>query len=205
MRNRLLKYLIGLLFMSLGTVFMLKSELGVAAFDALCMGLSKNIHFSTGKCCMGLGILIIFINSIIEKKIPSVFSLLTSLIVGMCIDFWMKLIIYIPYTSLWRLFFLIIGMLINTFGIALYISAELSKGPIDQLMLNISNLLKTNIWIGKTCMEVFFLIIALGLKGPIGVGTIIVTFASGVLIQKFLEMMKERKDKNDGYITREKR
>ena len=205
MRNRLLKYLIGLLFMSLGTVFMLKSELGVAAFDALCMGLSKNIHFSTGKCCMGLGILIIFINSIIEKKIPSVFSFLTSLIVGMCIDFWMKLIIYIPYTSLWRLFFLIIGMLINTFGIALYISAELSKGPIDQLMLNISNLLKTNIWIGKTCMEVFFLIIALGLKGPIGVGTIIVTFASVVLIQKFLEMMKERKDKNDGYITREKR
>ena len=78
MRNRLLKYLIGLLFMSLGTVFMLKSELGVAAFDALCMGLSKNIHFSTGKCCMGLGILIIFINSIIEKKIPSVFSFLTS-------------------------------------------------------------------------------------------------------------------------------
>lgn len=205
MRNRLLKYLTGLLFMGLGTVLMLKSELGVAAFDALCMGLSENIHFSTGKCCMGLGILIIFINSIIEKKIPNIFSFLTSLIVGMCIDLWMKLIIYIPYTSLWRLFFLIIGMLINTFGIALYISAELSRGPIDQLMLNISNLMKTSIWIGKTCMEVFFLIIALGLKGPIGVGTIIVTFSSGVLIQKFLDMIKERKDKNYGYITREKK
>ena len=110
MKNRLLKYLTGLLFMSLGTVLMLKSELGVAAFDAL---------------CMGLGILIILINSIIEKRIPSFFSFLTSLIVGMCIDLWMKLIIYIPYTSLWRLFFLIIGMLINTFGIALYISADL--------------------------------------------------------------------------------
>lgn len=104
MRNRLLKYLIGLLFMSLGTVFMLKSELGVAAFDALCMGLSKNIHFSTGKCCMGLGILIIFINSIIEKKIPSVFSFLTSLIVGMCIDFWMKLI-FISHIQVYGDFF----------------------------------------------------------------------------------------------------
>lgn len=205
MRNRLLKYLTGLLFMGLGTVLMLKSELGVAAFDALCMGLSENIHFSTGKCCMGLGILIIFINSIIEKKIPNIFSFLTSLIVGMCIDFWMKLIIYIPCTSLWRFFFLIIGMLINTFGIALYISAELSRGPIDQLMLNISTLMKTSIWIGKTCMEVFFLIIALGLKGPIGVGTIIVTFSSGVLIQKFLDMIKERKDMKYGCITREKR
>lgn len=51
----------------------------------------------------------------------------------------------------------------------------------------------------------FFLIIALGLKGPIGVGTIIVTFSSGVLIQKFLDMIKERKDKNYGYITREKK
>ena len=151
----------------------------------------------------GLGILIIFFNAALEKKIPNIFSFLTSLIVGMCIDFWMKMIGYNPNERVCQFFFLIIGILINTFGIALYISAGLSKGPIDQLMLNISNLLGISIRLGKTYIEIIFLIIALGLKGPIGIGTIVITFVSGALIQKFLYIIKERKEKRDGYVTRE--
>ena len=143
--NRMLKYGMGLMFMGCGTVLMLKSDLGVAAFDALCMGMSRIVNFSAGKCCMALGILIIFLNAALEKKIPNIFSFLTSLIVGMCIDFWMKMIGYNPNERVCQFFFLIIGILINTFGIALYISAGLSKGPIDQLMLNISNLLGISI------------------------------------------------------------
>ena len=187
--NRMLKYGMGLMFMGCGTVLMLKSDLGVAAFDALCMGMSR--------------ILIIFLNAALEKKIPNIFSFLTSLIVGMCIDFWMKMIGYNPNERVCQFFFLIIGILINTFGIALYISAGLSKGPIDQLMLNISNLLGISIRLGKTYIETVFLIIALGLKGPIGIGTIVVTFVSGALIQTFLYIIKERKEKRDGYVTRE--
>ena len=110
---------------------------------------------------------------------------------------------YNPNERVCQFFFLIIGILINTFGIALYISAGLSKGPIDQLMLNISNLLGISIRLGKTYIETIFLIIALGLKGPIGIGTIVVTFVSGALIQKFLYTIKERKEKRDGYVTRE--
>lgn len=82
--NRILKYGMGLMFMGCGTVLMLKSDLGVAAFDALCMGMSRIVNFSAGKCCMALGILIIFFNAALEKKIPNIFSFLTSLIVGMC-------------------------------------------------------------------------------------------------------------------------
>lgn len=199
--NRILKYGMGLMFMGCGTVLMLKSDLGVAAFDALCMGMSRIVNFSAGKCCMALGILIIFFNAALEKKIPNIFSFLTSLIVGMCIDFWMKMIGYNPNERVCQFFFLIIGILINTFGIALYISAGLSKGPIDQLMLNISNLLGISIRLGKTYIEIIFLIIALGLKGPIGIGTIVITFVSGALIQKFLYIIKERKEKRDGYVT----
>lgn len=33
--------------------------------------------------------------------------------------------------------------------------------------------------------------------------TIVVTFVSGALIQKFLYIIKERKEKRDGYVTRE--
>lgn len=60
-----------------------------------------------------------------------------------------------------------------------------------------------SIRLGKTYIETVFLIIALGLKGPIGIGTIVVTFVSGALIQTFLYIIKERKEKRDGYVTRE--
>lgn len=32
---------------------------------------------------------------------------------------------------------------------------------------------------------------------------IVITFVSGALIQKFLYIIKERKEKRDGYVTRE--
>ena len=45
--NRMLKYGMGLMFMGCGTVLMLKSDLGVAAFDALCINcwLPNNLIF----------------------------------------------------------------------------------------------------------------------------------------------------------------
>lgn len=42
--NRIVKYGMGLMLMGCGTVLMLKSDLGVAAFDALCMGMSRLVQ-----------------------------------------------------------------------------------------------------------------------------------------------------------------
>lgn len=187
-------YICGLLLMSMGTVILLKSDMGVAAFDALCAGLADITSLTTGNWCMILGILIILLNAVIQKRIPSVFSFLTSIIVGICIDFWFGVIGFQFSGILLRSAQFMLGLLINSFGVALYVSADLAKGPIDQLMLNISNLVKKEVWVGKTLMEISFLLLVFAIKGPIGVGTVIVVFTSGFLIDYFLKILKRGKN-----------
>lgn len=176
--------------MALGTVLLIKADLGLSAFDALCIGLSNNISLTTGNWCMILGVIIILINAYMEKVKPSLFSFLTSILVGVFIDFWMNIIqININFITT-KIIVFAAGIILNTFGIALYISAELVKGPIDQLMLNISNILKKNMSWGKTIMESIFFVLVIVFKGPIGVGTIIVTFLSGFFVNYFYNLMR---------------
>lgn len=106
---------------------------------------------------MVMGITIVCVNAIIQKKIPSFFSWLTSIIVGLGIDFWMK-IVSLNFHTWNRYFSFVVGMIISSFGIALHVTAGLAKGPIDQLMLNISTLLRKSTWVGKTIMEAGFFI-----------------------------------------------
>lgn len=92
-----------------------------------------------------------------------------------------------------RIIVFVLGLILNTFGISLYISAELINGPIDQLMINISNLLHKNISWGKTIMECLFFLLILLVHGPFGFGTIVVTLSSGYLVNYFYDkLQKER-------------
>lgn len=190
MKKRIGFYFFGLLLMALGTVILLESEIGVAAFDALCYGMSQIIKLSVGQWCMILGIIIIGINAVIQRQFPNIYSYLTSILVGWLIDFWF-LFIDFSFQEIWLQWGgFVLGLLINSFGIALYISAELARGPIDLLMINISQLLNKDIWVGKTIMEVIFLSLAISVNGPIGIGTLVITFGSGWLINYFFDILK---------------
>ena len=187
-------FISGLLIMTLGTVIMIESDIGLAAYDALCIGGANKLGVTSGNVYMLLGIIIVCVNAVVQKEMPNVFSWLTSILVGIGVNFWMNVVslnqhIYVKYV------WFVVGMVVSSFGIALYVSADLAKGPIDQLMLNISAVLKGRTWAGKTIMELFFLWVAFVIKGPIGVGTVIVTFASGFFIDMFIRCIERRKEK----------
>lgn len=187
-------FISGLLIMTLGTVIMIESDIGLAAYDALCIGGANKLGVTSGNVYMLLGIIIVCVNAVVQKEMPNVFSWITSILVGIGVNFWMNVVslnqhIYVKYV------WFVVGMVVSSFGIALYVSADLAKGPIDQLMLNISAVLKGRTWAGKTIMELFFLWVAFVIKGPIGVGTVIVTFASGFFIDIFIRCIERRKEK----------
>lgn len=187
-------FISGLLIMTLGTVIMIESDIGLAAYDALCIGGANKLGVTSGNVYMLLGIIIVCVNAVVQKEMPNVFSWITSILVGIGVNFWMSVVslnqhIYVKYV------WFVVGMVVSSFGIALYVSADLAKGPIDQLMLNISAVLKGRTWAGKTIMELFFLWVAFVIKGPIGVGTVIVTFASGFFIDIFIRCIERRKEK----------
>ncbi|MFN7251487.1 MAG: YczE/YyaS/YitT family protein [Anaerobacillus sp.] len=185
--KRALSFLLGLGILSLGISFTILCDLGAGAWDALNVGLSNLIGFTVGTWVILIGVFLIFINALLLKKRPEFISIVTVLIIGYFIDFW--LLFVFPdlklETMLVRFIILIIGVLLMGFGIATYLQAKFAIIPIDRFMMAIQLRLKVSLGVAKTIAEVTALVFAFIVGGPIGIGTILVTVSIGPMIQLF--------------------
>ena len=58
----------------------------------------------------------------------------------------------------------------------MYLQTKFLANPIDQFMLALNKRFRLNFMVAKTIGEIGALILALIMQGPIGIGTIIITF-----------------------------
>ncbi|MDX1807536.1 MAG: membrane protein [Paenisporosarcina sp.] len=174
--------------MSLGISVMILANLGAGAWDAMYVGLSELTGLSVGTWILLVGIFLILLNSLILKKVPEFLSVITILIIGSLIDFWLLIIFssFSPEDIVVRIFMFIIALLIIALGISCYLQSNFARNPMDTLMMAIQFRTGKSLAFSKTIMEVTVFIIALLLGGPIGLGTIIVTLSIGPLIQLFI-------------------
>jgi uncharacterized protein len=184
---RILFFLIGLLILSFGISLTIKSGLGSGAWDALNVGLSETIGFTPGTWVVLVGILLIILNSFLLKSRPDFGAIITLLLTGVFIDFWLLQIFeqFVLNEIYLKLLVLIGGVLSIGVGISIYIQARLPLSPIDNLMMAIQARFGVNLMKAKTIGELTALILAFFFSGPIGVGTLMVTFSVGPLIQLF--------------------
>ncbi|KUP04910.1 hypothetical protein Q75_13835 [Bacillus coahuilensis p1.1.43] len=188
MKAQFLFYLLGLFVLGLGVTLTIKAELGTGAWDALSVGLSTTFGLTVGNWAIIVGIVLIGVNSVILKKRPDVLAAITIFLVGLFIDFWLlfALINWSPEGKVSQIVVLLIGMCLIAFGIALYIQAhKFPLNPIDGFMMAIKERLHVNLMVAKTIAEVTALLFAFLFKGPIGIGTVIITLGIGSLIQLF--------------------
>lgn len=191
MKNKMiigLFYIIGLSFLALGISVMILADLGAGAWDAMYVGLSEHTGLSVGTWILLIGIFLILLNSLILKKMPEFLSVITILIIGSLIDFWLIVVFasFTPEDFTLRVLMFIGAILIIALGISSYLQSNFARNPMDTLMMAIQYRTGKSLAFSKTVMEVTVLIIALLLGGPIGVGTFIVTFSIGPLIQLFI-------------------
>ena len=67
----------------------------------------------------------------------------------------------------------------------MYLQLSFARNPVDNLMMTLQSLTGKSLAVTKTVMEVSVLVLAFFIGGPIGIGTIIITFVIGSLIQLF--------------------
>lgn len=193
--KRFLSFIIGLFILSLGISFTIISRLGAGAWDALNVGLSNLtritvgewVIFTVGHWVILIGVILIFINALLLKKRPEFISIVTVVIIGYFIDFWL-LVVFPDFnieTMLMRIVILLSGVLLMGFGIATYLQGKFAIIPIDRFMLAIQTRLKVSLGVAKTIAEITALIFAFLIGGPIGIGTIIVTLSIGPMIEIF--------------------
>ncbi|MFE8701473.1 YitT family protein [Cytobacillus sp. FJAT-54145] len=184
---KILFFIVGLLILTNGVALTIKADLGAGSWDALNVGLSNTIGFTVGTWVIIVGLILIFVNGYLLKKRPDFLAIITITLVGFLIDFWLLIV----YRNLeaevfgYQLVLLLVGMLMIGIGISIYLQPKFPLIPIDNLMLAIQFRLKVNLMVAKTIGEAIALTLAFIVKGPIGLGTIIVTFLIGPIIQFF--------------------
>jgi uncharacterized membrane protein YczE len=184
---RFLFFIIGLFIMTFGICLTIKANIGAGAWDALNVAFTEKIGLSIGKWVMIDGAFLVIFNSLLLKRRPDLLSLLTIVVIGSMVDFWM-LTVFDSWQAeqiIAKLGTLILGIMIIGFGASAYLQARFPQSPIDNFMLAIKERFHVNLMTAKTIGEISALIPALLLNGPIGLGTIIITFTIGPFIQLF--------------------
>ncbi|MEH7378964.1 membrane protein [Bacillus sp. JJ1533] len=185
--RRITFFSLGLFTLALGISLMIIADVGAGAWDALNVGLSETIGLTVGNWVIVVGIIVMFINALLLRARPAFLSIGTIILIGFFIDFWLLIVLAeMPLEGLVvKILTLVVGLVIASLGIAVYLQAKFPLSPLDNLMLAISTRFKLKYGISKTIAEATGLILALIVGGPIGIGTLVVTFGIGPTIQFF--------------------
>ncbi|MFB7156012.1 YitT family protein [Lysinibacillus sp. NPDC056232] len=181
--TRCLFFLTGILLLSLGITLTIKGQIfGVGSWDVLHIGLVKTLGLTIGTWSILIGLAIIAFDIVITKKFPMAGTFIDMFLAGIFIDifnyllpdidgFWMQLLSYVC------------GLLLLGWGCGMYMVANLGIGPRDSLMLLMVHKLGWSVTRSRTTMEVTVALIGFLLGGPIGVGTVLMAFGLGPIVQ----------------------
>ncbi len=194
MRNSILKrwifFIAGMIILSLGITLTIKGRLlGLAPWDVLHYGLWQTFGLTIGSWAIIVGAVIVIFTAVALKRLPKLGVYINMFTIGIFIDIFNFLL---PDVDGWILHALIftVGLFVMAFGIAFYITPNLGAGPRDTLMLFFIEKFNLKLSSARNLMEIFALIAGFLLGGPVFIGTIIIVFLLGRLIEKFLPLTR---------------
>ncbi|PRR89004.1 YczE/YyaS/YitT family protein [Bacillus atrophaeus] len=190
-------YVLGILILTLGISFTIQSDLGTSPFDAVVVGLSKNVGLTVGCWEIIIAFILICCNTFLKRQRPEVLGLLTAFITGIGIDMWLFLLHNLITPDLWysKVICFGIGLVVIGLGTATYLHTNFAPIPVDRLTLIIKDLTRTNLFFSRTFIYLVFLIVAIILNGPIGVGTLLTVCLGGIILNSFMPFTEKILDR----------
>ena len=126
MGPRFIIYLFGLLVMSLGIVLLILADLGPSPWDVLHVGLYYKFGLTIGSWNVIAGFFILGVSAMISKSIPQFGAFLNMILVGLFIDMYLMIpFLQTPSSLTGKVVMFAVALLINCYGMGLYISAQL--------------------------------------------------------------------------------
>ncbi|WMW43310.1 MULTISPECIES: YitT family protein [Bacillus] len=185
-------YGLGILILSLGISLTIQSGLGTSPFDALLVGLSKEVGLTVGSWEVLISVILLICNAILTRKKPLLLGLITAFITGIGIDLWLFVVKNTIYLNalLSKLICFGIGLVLIGLGTAIYLQTKFASTPIDHLTLIIRDLSKRTILFSRTLVYALFLVLAIIFKGPIGIGTLLTVCLGGMILHVFMPIVE---------------
>ncbi|QHA93019.1 YitT family protein [Bacillus sp. N1-1] len=186
MRNKIIRwgfFFVGLAVLGLGIAMTIKGKtFGIGPWDVFHYGLFKQFGLTIGSWSIITGFIILACTSLYTKSLPQLGAFLNMLLLGLFIDFFLY-ILPDPVTLLSQGIVFIVGIVVLGYGIGLYVTSGLGAGPRDGIMLLIVEKTGWRIdWV-RNGIEIAVLLLGWLLGGPVGIGSIVIAFMLGKMIQ----------------------
>lgn len=167
---------------------MVHAGIGLAPWDVLAQGISKQTQLSFGQATIAVSLMVLL--SWIPLRVrPGIGSLLNALLLGIYADLALQVMPELTDYAV-KLAWFVLGMVIISFATGLYISSHMGKGPRDGLNTGLAQQLKLPFWQARTLVEVAVVTVGWLLGGQVREGTLLFALAIGYLNQLGLRIFK---------------
>ena len=181
--------LIGISLISFGTALSQTMNMGLDPFTAINAGASELLGFTLGNFQLFVNAAILAIILFFDRKIIGWGTIFNLVLVGYMIEFFISMLeSFIDPTQfafIVQLLITVVAILIFTFGVALYMDADLGVSPYDAIAPVITDRVSASYKTVRMIQDIVVVITAWILGGPVGVSTFITGFMAGPLIDFF--------------------
>lgn len=181
--------LIGISLISFGTALSQTMNMGLDPFTAINTGASELLGFTLGNYQLFVNAAILAIILFFDRKIIGWGTIFNLVLVGYMIEFFISMLeSFIDPTQfafIVQLLITVVAILIFTFGVALYMDADLGVSPYDAIAPVITDRVSASYKTVRMIQDIIVVITAWILGGPVGVSTFITGFLAGPLIDFF--------------------
>ena len=193
--RRLVQLFAGLVLFGFSIALMIRGDLGVAPWDVLTVGVTRWVPLSFGQITIALSFVVLLLWIPVGER-PGIGTLANAFIIGLAVD---ASLVWLPVVDGWlpRTGLMLAGVVLNGLAGAIYIGAQLGRGPRDGLMTGLARRTGRSLRLVRTLIEVVVLGIGLALGGSAGLGTAVFALAVGPLTQFFLPWTLVRRSQAD--------
>ena len=181
--------LMGITLISFGAALSQTMNMGLDPFTAINTGASELLGFTLGNYQLFVNAAILAIILFFDRKIIGWGTIFNLVLVGYMIEFFISMLeSFIDPTQfafIVQLLITVVAIIIFTFGVALYMDADLGVSPYDAIAPVITDRVSASYKTVRMIQDIVVVITAWILGGPVGVSTFITGFLAGPLIDFF--------------------
>lgn len=182
--RRLPQLYVGLFLYGVSLALMVRGALGLAPWDVLHSGFIRHVPMTLGQAVV-LFSFVVLVLWIPLREMPGLGTISNAVVVGLSADATLA-VLDAPDSVVARVALMAGGVLLCGLASALYIGAQLGRGPRDGLMTGLARRTGLSLRLVRTALEVAVVVIGLLLGGRLGAGTVVYALAIGPLTQLML-------------------
>lgn len=182
--RRVTQLLAGLVVYGVSLGLMVRGALGLAPWDVLHSGLTHHVPLDLGEVIVVMSVVVMLLWIPLREK-PGLGTIANALMIGPSADLTMALVGE-PSNLAARALLTLGGILLCALATAMYIGAQLGRGPRDGLMTGLARRTGWSLRAVRTGLEVTVVVLGLLIGGSIGLATLVFAVAIGPLAQALL-------------------